>query len=548
MTSHEFLKFKIVYSYDQPCLLAHYTVIIMARRRRRICFIFCHLGRNESPSKWMDRRYFQNGRLPSTNWLKFMGDFSMVTENINVQVLHPDDIKELKYVQEQLEIDISTVLDSEGGSPTEKDSLVSTRGRKLKRTPRMLQYEGAECSLEEENDDDDDDSEDEVVKKSVKKHKSSTKQTGAKTSTPACSTPKTQVAAKLCAKQTLCKEIFGQIEASTVPTSDSLNPSSYCPTNSRETFANDMDDFTGLEGIARAVEVANNSAIEDSSRPERHSFINMDLQNHIDTIHQLQSDMKILEEENVFLSKENYTLKEKNASLEKRYKLLSAEVKKLQTENQDNVQQPRPVDFDVTPRKIKFLKDIASHMEDISCLKDVEVASSSNTSRPPIKNVAPSQLPELSCTTAASSSSESQSIQEPTAEPAPENLPGETSAMVELVKGTGVFIQVKDRTSILLKGKKGTSMMFRKILDILFSKEEQANGCAVGRKTTGVMGNQHQPLDSKRMSAAKAFMLLYCKKHGIPVPSEKELNCIANSKCVSTRRQEKKAKPMHTMD
>lgn len=81
------------------------------------------------------------------------------------------------------------------------------------------------------------------------------------------------------------------------------------------TFTNDIDDFTGLEGIVRAVEIRNDWAIEDSSRVERHSFKNMDIQNHLDTIHQLQPDVKILDEENRFLSKENFSLKEKNASL-----------------------------------------------------------------------------------------------------------------------------------------------------------------------------------------------------------------------------------------
>lgn len=92
------------------------------------------------------------------------------------------------------------------------------------------------------------------------------------------------------------------------------------------------------------------------------------------------------------------------------------------------------------------------------------------------------------------------------------------SDLVELVKGTGVYITVQKRTCVILKGKKGPTFMLRKLLGVLFSPEELRNGCAVGGRKTAVNklpdGSRSIPLDSKKLDAAKGktfklpFMLI----------------------------------------
>lgn len=82
---------------------------------------------------------------------------------------------------------------------------------------------------------------------------------------------------------------------------------------------------------------------------------------------------------------------------------------------------------------------------------------------------------------------------------------------VELVKGTGVYVTVPERTSIALKGRKGLGVMLRKILEVLFSFDELRRGCAVGGRPKACnkqSADVSVPLDPKRLSAAKGELLL----------------------------------------
>ncbi|PIK40429.1 hypothetical protein BSL78_22712 [Apostichopus japonicus] len=147
-------------------------------------------------------------------------------------------------------------------------------------------------------------------------------------------------------------------------------------------------------------------------------------------------------------------------------------------------------EINVTPRKIKFLSDLT---KTLSCMV-TETA-------PPLMTTPPSLTTPASLTTPSFSTI-----------PETSTLGATTSSFVtekvELVKGTGVYVTVPERTSIAPKGRKGLGVMLRKILEVLFSFDELRRGCAVGGRPKACNKQSVDvsvPLDPKRLSAAKGY-------------------------------------------
>ncbi|KAJ8034414.1 hypothetical protein HOLleu_21242 [Holothuria leucospilota] len=166
--------------------------------------------------------------------------------------------------------------------------------------------------------------------------------------------------------------------------------------------------------------------------------------------------------------------------------------------------------INVTPRKVKFMEELTKFVTSSLHGSSAGLSSSGpsltglSSSGPSSTSPVPSSAQSLThCQSLLGLSSTGPSHS--TALPTHETM--ETDDLVELVKGTGVYVTVQKRTSVILKAKKGPTFMFRKLLGDLFSQEKLRNGFAVGGRKTAVNklagGTQSIPLDSRKLDAAK---------------------------------------------
>ncbi|PIK61501.1 hypothetical protein BSL78_01514 [Apostichopus japonicus] len=230
--------------------------------------------------------------------------------------------------------------------------------------------------------------------------------------------------------------------------------------------------------------------------------------------------------ENLALIEENFKLIQQNNELTAQCNSLRLENENLKLEFFENkktleaatsTQAVQTVQLEgsgicVTPRKVKFMRELATFVESSLHVSPCQLSSSSPSScgasysTPSMPDHESLFVPSLPSPVVSghSSSQTSDTSDLPTHETM------ERSDLVELVKGTGVYITVQKRTCVILKGKKGPTFMLRKLLGVLFSPEELRNGCAVGGRKTAVNklpdGSRSIPLDSKKLDAAKGLV------------------------------------------